>query len=128
MGWPSIGVNVVSVKQWTYNENGARIVKYYYICPFRNCVTSCRRRYRSPRTVDAHINRLFGYEYGPCAICDYRNANKDSYSKHNCRKRKINRPLVTSTSKKIRKRDNQHDCDGHTDRHVPVTQASFPDQ
>ena len=89
MGWPSIGVNVVSVKRWTYNENGARIVKYYYICPFRNCVTSCRRRYRSPRTVDAHINRLFGYEYGPCAICDYRNANKDSYSKHNCRKRKI---------------------------------------
>ena len=128
MGWPSIGVNVVSVKQWTYNENGARIVKYYYICPFRNCVTSCRRRYRSPRTVDAHINRLFGYEYGPCAICDYRNANKDSYSKHNCQKRKIHGPLVTSTFKKIRKRDNEHDCDGHTDRHVPVTQASFPDQ
>ena len=106
MGFPEIGIHVESLKRWGYNQDGAKEPKYFYLCPFSEC--PCKGEFRSPRTADAHINRILGYEYGPCKKCGKGNANLDIFNKHKCkqttqvtRKRK---PDTESYREKDRKR------------------------
>ena len=71
-GFPELGLLIKSVKL----PDNTRA----YPCPLENC----QKAFVSPRTCDAHLNRHLGYEYGPCGICGYTNASRDSYHKHKC--------------------------------------------
>ena len=106
MGFPEIGIHVESLKRWGYNQDGGKEPKYFYLCPFSDC--PCKGEFRSPRTADAHINRILGYEYGPCKKCGKGNANLDIFNKHQCKKMtqgtRKRKPNTESNREKDRKR------------------------